>query len=212
MNSRFAPIFLALALAVPPCCFAETGAQAKTVLAKYDAGNEHEARSLRMTEMKLAALVKEAKGESREVKGPVVKKKHTGSARKKRPTAARLKAKGDRKVQKIVGRRLTMAEVRGVLTTTRDFTGSDLSGMNLVGVDLSGVKFNRANLHLANLERADLAEADLELADLTGANLRGASLSQARLRGTRMAGTRMEGALWIDRTICRKGSVGDCIE
>ena len=212
MNSRFAPIFLALALAVPPCSFAGSGAQAKTVLAKNDAGNENEARSLRLTEMKLAALVKEAKGEPNEVKGPVAKKKQAGSGHKKRHSTARLKAKGDRKAQKIVGRRLTMAEVRGVLTTTRDFTGSDLSGMNLVGVDLSGVKFNRANLHLANLERADLAESDLELADLTGANLRGASLNQARLRGTRLAGTRMEGALWVDRTICKKGSVGDCIE
>ena len=122
------------------------------------------------------------------------------------------KADLDPKAAHVVDRRLTRAEVLAILSTTRDFSGSDLSGMNLVGIDFSGVKFNRANLHLANLERADLAETDLELADLSGADLRGASLNQARLRGTLLNDTRMDGALWIDRMVCKKGSVGDCLE
>ena len=214
MNSRLTPLLIAVALAMPPCSFAGPGAQPKAGLAH--ASNTDEAQAFKVAETKLAALAREAKaenGDAKEVTATAAKKKQPPPGRKKRHSKS-LKAQvmGGAAGQKIVGRRLTAAEVRGVLATTRDFTGSDLSGMNLVGVDLKGVKFNRANLHLANLERADLAESDLELADLTGANLRGASLNQARLRGTRMDGTKMDGALWIDRTICKKGSVGSCIE
>lgn len=212
MNSRLTTLFTALALAMPPCSFAGPGAPPKAGLAH--ASNTDEAQAFKVAEMKLAALAREAKaenGDAQEVTATAAKKKQPPPARKKRHSKS-LKGKGSVAGQKIVGRRLTAAEVRGVLSTTRDFSGSDLSGMNLVGVDLKGAKFNRANLHLANLERADLAETDLELADLTGANLRGASLNQARLRGTRMDGTQMDGALWIDRTICKKGSVGSCIE
>ena len=137
-------------------------------------------------------------------------------ARKKRLKKARRAAQAKKELSgkggRIAGRHLTQEEVQGILSTTRDFSGADLSGMSLVGLDLRGVKLNRSNLQMANLERADLSESDLELADLTGANLRGASLNQARLRGTRLEGSRMDGALWIDRTICRKGSVGSCIE
>jgi hypothetical protein len=143
-------------------------------------------------------------------------KKAKKGVRKKRSAKSRAgvvaKADPDKKLQNVVDRRLSRAEVLKVLSTTRDFTGSDLSGMNLVGIDFSGVKFNRAKLHMANLERADLAESDLELADLTGANLRGASLNQARLRGARLADSHMDGALWVDRTVCKKGSIGGCIE
>ena len=139
---------------------------------------------------------------------PVKKKK---VVRKKR-VSAKAHQGGGKKKQNVVDRRLTRAEVLTILSTTRDFSGSDLSGMNLKGIDFSGVKFNRANLHLANMERADLAESDLELADLSGADLRGASLIQARFRGTLLKDTQMDGALWVDRTICKKGSVGSCIE
>ena len=140
------------------------------------------------------------------------KKKRFGKATRTGAKGARAKAEAKKKAHNVVDRRLTRAEVMNILSTTRDFTGSDLSGLNLAGVDFSGAKFNRANLKQSNLERADLTESDLELADLTGANLRYASLNQARLRGTRLEDTRMEGALWVDKMLCKKGSIGNCIE
>ena len=140
----------------------------------------------------------------------VLKKRHSKANRASREAQA--KEGLGKNVQNVVDRRLTHAEVLNILSTTRDFSGSDLSGMNLKGINFSGVKFNRTNLHLANMERADLAESDLELADLTGADLRGASLIQARFRGTLLQDTHMEGALWVDKMVCKKGSVGSCIE
>jgi len=210
-------LILTLALAAAPCAYAAPGSAPKAAQEKPEASNESEAQTLKVAEMKLAALAKEASAANgtKDAAVSVPKKKQPHHpARKKRLAKSRHKA-GPKTAQagvQVVNRRLSESEVKGILTTTRDFSGSDLSGMNLAGVNLSGVKFNRANLHLANLERADLAESDLELADLTGANLRGASLNQARLRGTRMEGTRMDGALWIDKTVCKSGSVGSCIE
>ena len=216
MNRRFALIVTALLLAATPGAFAAP-ASAKAPQEKPEASNESEAQTLKVAELKLAALANEAKeanAPTKDTKAKPSKKKKAHSVGKKRTAKIRLNAhpNGTLVAAKVLNRRLTEGEVKGILTTTRDFSGSDLSGMNLVGVDLTGVKFNRANLHMANLERADLAESDLELADLTGANLRGASLNQARLRGTRMEGTRMDGALWIDKTVCKSGSVGSCIE
>jgi uncharacterized protein YjbI with pentapeptide repeats len=214
MNRRFATIVTVLLLATTSGAFA---APAKAPQEKPEASNELEAQMLRTAETKLAALANEAReanGPAKEAKAKPIKKNKARTVSKKRTAKLHLKAgpKGTLAAEKVLNRRLTEGEVKGILTTTRDFSGSDLSGMNLVGVDLTGVKFNRANLHMANLERANLAETDLELADLSGANLRGASLNQARLRGTRLEGTRMDGALWIDKTVCKSGSVGNCIE
>jgi len=220
MKSRFARIFATFALTITLCAYALSAASpAQASAVEPDQQSAADARKLKLAETKLAALVKEAKAESAppeaEAQKAAVKKK-PGTVGKKRvkKTRSKLHAKGAStgKAGNIVNRRLTLSEVQGILSTTRDFSGSDLSGMNLVGVDLRGVKLNRANLQMANLERADLAESDLELADLTGANLRSASLNQARLRGTRLERTRMDGAMWIDKTICKKGSVGSCIE
>jgi len=222
MSRHFACKLNLLALAIPLWAFAFSGT-ACAATGTPDQNNASQARALKATEMKLAALAKEAGAEGpseaaakQKAAAPKVAKKKSHPVRKKTVAKskrqARTKLAGNGGPQRIVARRLTRAEVQGILSTTRDFSGSDLSGMNLAGEDLSGTKFIRANLHSANLERADLAESDLELADLSGANLRGASLNQARLYGTRLEGTSMEGALWIDRTICRKGSVGSCIE
>jgi uncharacterized protein YjbI with pentapeptide repeats len=212
MKRRYA-LLLTIALAVPTCAF---GAPEAPSPAKHppEASDAAEAQTLKMAEMKLAALAKEANADTKWAAETPAKKKKVASVGKKRHAKKKSlagRAKGD-PVLKVTSRRMTESEVQGILKTTRDLSGTDLSGINLVGADLSGVKFNRANLHLANLERADLAESDLELADLSGANLRGASLNQARLRGTRMEGTRMDGALWIDKTVCKSGSVGGCAE
>jgi uncharacterized protein YjbI with pentapeptide repeats len=217
MNRPFASIVTALLLTTTPGAFAAPAAPAKAPQDKPEASNEFEAQMLRTAETKLAALANEAKEANapvKEAKAKPAKKVKAHAAARKRSAKLHLMArpKGNPTAEKIVNRRLTEGEVKGILTTTRDFSGSDLSGMNLMGVDLTGVKFNRANLHMANLERANLAETDLELADLSGANLRGASLNQARLRGTRLEGTRMDGALWIDKTVCKSGSLGSCIE
>jgi hypothetical protein len=218
MNRRLASIIVPLALAIPVCAFAQSPASTAPAVVQSAQGDANEAKTLKTAEMKLAALAKEGNSES----GPLAAAKQKVTDKKPHPVQKKRLSKSRHRAQakwemtgnvkKIVGRRLTQAEVQGILATTRDFSGSDLSGLNLVGVDLSGVKFNRANLQMANLERADLAESDLELANLSNANLRGASLNQARLRGTRMEGTRMDGALWVDRTVCKKGSVGSCIE
>jgi len=217
MNRRFTMIVTALLLSATPCAFAAPDSFAKASQPRPEASNESEAQTLKVAEMKLAALASEAReanAPTKVVKPKATKKKKPHASGKKLAARAYLKAhpKGAQVAAKVLNRRLTEGEVKGILTTTRDFSGSDLSGMNLVGVDLTGVKFNRANLHMANLERANLAETDLELADLSGANLRGASLNQARLRGTRLEGTRMDGALWTDKTVCKSGSVGNCIE
>ncbi|QXE89860.1 pentapeptide repeat-containing protein [Geomonas subterranea] len=199
-------------------------AKAAKERAAGDSGeNAAEALKLKLAEAKLAALAKESelskpaaqvtkKGAGKKnVKGKLKKakggKKGTVAAKGKKG-----KGGGAAVAGKVLDRRMTPAEVQGILAGSRDFSGTDLSGLNLNGYDLSGAKFNRAKLQSVNLERADLSETDLELADLSGADLRGASLNQARLRGTRLAGAKLDGALWTDKTICRSGSVGNCIE
>lgn len=209
MNSLLRFALIPFILAVPLCALA-AGPSAPPAQPGAD-----DAQALKVAELKLAALAKEGSevnwsgppGQQEPARNkPHTRKRHAAS-RKGKATAV-----ASAKPQKVTNRRLTQSEVQGILATTRDFSGTDLSGMSLVGSDLNGAKFNRANLQHANLQRADLAETDLELADLTGADLRGASLNQARLRGTRLEGARIDGALWIDKTVCKKGSVGTCIE
>ena len=167
---------------------------------------------------KLAAMQEPAVVVTLQPNGNTKKRLRTagkGKTAKKRSTKSSAAVKADhpeKKVQNVVDRRLTRAEVLKILSTTRDFTGTDLSGMNLVGIDFSGVKFNRANLNKSNMARADLAESDLELADLRGADLRGASLIQARLRGTQMQGVHVLGALWVDRSVCKQDAMESCLE
>jgi hypothetical protein len=173
-----------------------------------------DAAALRVAEVKLAALAKYPSAPPQVEPPKKAGKKHPHPARKKRVKRGGdpAPAGGVAPTAKSMSRHMSYGEVLNILATTRDFSGADLSGMNLEGQDLNGAKLNRANLHAANLERADLSESDLELTDLTGANLRGASMNQARLRGVRLDGAHLDGALWIDKTVCRKGSVGSCVE
>ena len=175
--------------------------------------NAAEAQTLKAAKAKLAALARE--GESDKPAAQVTRQKSDQKVVKSKSKKKKAKGKGKGSAEvkaKILDRRMTQAEVHGILSGSKDFSGADLSGLNLTGYDLSGARFNRANLQSANLERADLSESDLELADLSGANLRGATLNQARVRGTRLAGAKLDGAMWTDKTICRAGSVGRCIE
>jgi hypothetical protein len=207
-----------LLLASPPTIPA---AMSPKVTAK---GDSAEAKALREAEVKLAALVKEAQ-RAQAADTPVApaaerlrepSKEQPAQARKKKLVKKRSTIKVAKKVggteQIVQGRRLTQGEIQRILATSRDFSGANLSGVSLVGWDLSGVRLNRSNLKMADLERVNLAESDLELADLSGANLSGALLNQARVRGARLEGTKLDGAIWTDKTICRKGSVGSCVE
>ena len=115
-----------------------------------------------------------------------------------------------------------------------------LSGMRADGADLAGASIRNARLDHASLRRAalrgarldysslaltDLSHADLGGAALVGAVLRGADLRGARLRQANLAyanlsGARIEGAdfhgavldqaIWVDRRVCARGSVGVC--
>lgn len=198
-------------------CIALAAFVCSEAAAAGDRAND-EVRALMMTEMKLAALARMGDGgpPPDAVPAPPPPKKiekkrphkvNRRPSRSKPGTVAPVAAR-----QKPLDRRLTRSEVQEIISTTRDFSGADLTGLSLVGVDLRGAKLTRANLHSANLERADLAEADLELTDLTSANLKGASLNQARLRGARLEGAKLDGVLWIDKSVCRAGSIGICRE
>ncbi len=66
-----------------------------------------------------------------------------------------------------------------------DFFRANFNGMNLTGANLRG-----ANLAYAQFRKATLYQANLEEADLRG--------------------TDFQGALWIDGTLCQKGSIGKC--
>ncbi|HJV33954.1 pentapeptide repeat-containing protein [Geomonas sp.] len=211
MNSRLKSVLLPIILAIPLGAVAASPPAHPAPAAAPPAADE--AQAFRVAESKLSALAKEGSELTTPPPSPAPKKQlHKKAPSRKRVAASRKAQPAAAKGLNGSNRHLTQGELQNILATTRDFTGADLSGMSLVGIDLNGAKLNRANLQRANLQRADLAECDLELADLTGADLRGASLNQARLRGTRLEGARIEGALWIDKTVCKRGSVGNCLE
>ena len=66
--------------------------------------------------------------------------------------------------------------------------------------DLYKAPLAGANLTGANLAGANLTKADLQNATLYRANLSGATFKKANL----------DGAIWMDGTVCQKGSLGYC--
>lgn len=68
------------------------------------------------------------------------------------------------------------------------------------------------DLYKANLDQLDLTNANLQRANLKRAKFRKATLLGADLSGANIMGTNFEGAMWIDGTICQKGSIGLCIK
>ena len=96
------------------------------------------------------------------------------------------------------------------------FTLSSTS--SLFAFNRAHIEFLRANnrcrgcdFYKANLDRMDLTNADLSGSNLKRAKFRQATLYGANLSGTNMMGTDFEGAMWIDGTICQKGSIGKCV-
>ncbi len=98
---------------------------------------------------------------------------------------------------------------------------ADLTGSTLLSADLQGADMAYANLSLTNLSRANLRGAqligaklngsDLSGVDLSGADLSYADLSSANLSGANLAGTKLDQTVWMDKTICARGSVGQCL-
>ena len=73
-----------------------------------------------------------------------------------------------------------------------DLRDSDISGANLVGVTLRGAKLANVNFSHSDLSYANLAGADLTNVDFSGA--------------------RLGNTIWVDGSICRRDSVGECLK
>lgn len=110
------------------------------------------------------------------------------------------------------GERLTVDQVREGMKSAKDFSGKNLGGLNLLAFNLRGANLAGTCLAGVNLERADLTEANLKRAVLSGANLTLASVQLANLDGARMDGAIFDDTVWIDGHVCRKGSVGRCLD
>src|ERR1039457_5639967 len=110
------------------------------------------------------------------------------------------------------GEKLTFKQVSEILKTTRNLAGKNLSGLNLIGVDLSGCSLKGADMRGTILERADISGSNLDRADLTGANLKMTSFFESSLTSARLEQAVLDGAIWIDKSICAKGSIGECLK
>ncbi|MHB8121283.1 MAG: pentapeptide repeat-containing protein [Desulfuromonadaceae bacterium] len=110
------------------------------------------------------------------------------------------------------GEKLSFKQIAEILRTTRNLDGRNLSGLNLVGLDLSDSSLKGADMRGSNLERANMMGSNLERADMTGANLKMASFYQAALTAAKLDQAILDGAIWIDKSICAKDSIGECLK
>jgi hypothetical protein len=109
------------------------------------------------------------------------------------------------------GEKLSFKQIAEILRTTRNLAGRNLSGLNLVGLDLRDCSLQGADMRGSNLERANMMGSNLERADMTGANLKMASFYQAALTAAKLDQAVLDGAIWIDKSICANGSIGECL-
>lgn len=110
------------------------------------------------------------------------------------------------------GEKLSFKQITEILRTTRNLDGRNLSGLNLVGLDLSDCSLKGADMRGSNLERANMMGSNLERADMTGANLKMASFYQSALTAAKLDQAVLDGAIWIDKSICAKDSIGECLK
>lgn len=110
------------------------------------------------------------------------------------------------------GEKLSFKQITDILRTTRNLAGRNLSGLNLVGLDLSDCSLEGADMRGSNLERANMMGSNLERVDMTGANLKMASFYQSALTAAKLDQAVLDGAIWIDKSICAKGSIGECLK
>jgi len=110
------------------------------------------------------------------------------------------------------GEKLSFKQISEILKTTRNLDGRNLSGLNLVGLDLSDCSLKGADMRGSNLERANMMGSNLERADMTGANLKMASFYQSALTAAKLDQAVLDGAIWVDKSICAKDSIGECLK
>ena len=97
-----------------------------------------------------------------------------------------------------------------------DMEEASLKKANLKNTDLEEVNLFKANLRGADLSGANLPFADLDGADLRNTNFENANLLRASLVGANIEGANfrdayLSNAVWVDGTVCRKGSTGVCL-
>ena len=110
------------------------------------------------------------------------------------------------------GEKLSFKQITEILRTTRNLAGRNLSGLNLIGLDLSDCSLKGADMRGSNLERANMMGSNLERVDMTGANLKMANFYQAALTAAKLDQAVLDGAIWIDKSICAKDSIGECVK
>lgn len=106
---------------------------------------------------------------------------------------------------------LQQALIRNADLSSSSLLSADLQGADLAYANLSLTNLANANLRGAQLMGAKLNSSDLSGADLSGADLSYADLSGADLRGANLAGAKLDQAVWVDKNICARGSVGQCL-
>lgn len=106
----------------------------------------------------------------------------------------------------LTGATLRNTNLQGASLRESRLKDSDLSFANLISANLVNARLNGATILGANFRGADLSNANLSGADLSYADLSGADLT-----GANLSGARLDNAIWIDRSVCAKGSLGHCI-
>jgi len=109
------------------------------------------------------------------------------------------------------GEKLSFKQITEILKSGRNLSGRNMSGLNLVGLDLSGCNLKGADMRGSDLERADMSNSNLERVDFTGANLKMASFFLSAMTAANLEQAVLDGAIWTDRSICQKGSIGTCL-
>lgn len=93
-----------------------------------------------------------------------------------------------------------------------EMSGANLAQALLVGTTLRNTNLGQANLANANLSYAILQGAHLGRASLENADLGNADLTGAHLEGAKLDGANLVNAIWIDRGMCKAGSIGKCVK
>ncbi|MEW5757098.1 MAG: pentapeptide repeat-containing protein [Pseudomonadota bacterium] len=106
---------------------------------------------------------------------------------------------------RVVNSDLSYSMLPGADLRYADFSGSVLKGATLREAQAQAARFDHADLSHAVLEKANLMNASL-----MGADLRQANLAAANLSGARLTDARLDDAIWVDGTVCAKGSLGKC--
>jgi len=106
---------------------------------------------------------------------------------------------------------LAGARMRNMALSRANLRDGQLSGADLSFTNLSVADLRQADLRTATLTGASLRGADLSFADLEQADLSYADLQGAKLDGARLAGAQLDNAVWVDGSLCVRGSVGRCL-